>query len=401
MDDRLQARREARHALWPTRQEWTCLLKATAESARDFISERIGKPLTHKGITGDVTHFVVEPFIPHSDEYYVSITSEREANIIRFCAAGGIEIEEHWDRIRSVSLTIDDDIDNTDLSPLVVDIASTEPALAERPEQIMDFVRALYKVFVDLDFTMLEINPFTFEEIQVNANGDEEGTGAGPYNVAATTVALLDMRAELDTTAGFRNTQKWEDVEFPLPFGRSLYPEEQTVHEIDEKTGASLKLTVLNPKGRVWAMVAGGGASVIYADTVADLGFGAELGNYGEYSGNPSEDDTYKYASVIIDLCTRNPSATEKRALLIGGGIANFTDVALTFRGIIRALKETQQKLRDANVKIFVRRGGPNYMAGLAMMRQVAGELGVPIEVYGPETSMTKIVPMAIEYVRS
>jgi hypothetical protein len=30
-------------------------------------------------------------------------------------------------------------------------------------------------------------------------------------------------------------------------------------------------------------MVAGGGASVIYADTVADLGLGSELGNYGEY----------------------------------------------------------------------------------------------------------------------
>nr|DAD39364.1 TPA_asm: hypothetical protein HUJ06_013687 [Nelumbo nucifera] len=30
----------------------------------------------------------------------------------------------------------------------------------------------------------------------------------------------------------------------------------------------SLKFTVLNPKGRIWTMVAGGGASVIYADIV-------------------------------------------------------------------------------------------------------------------------------------
>ncbi len=30
---------------------------------------------------------------------------------------------------------------------------------------------------------------------------------------------------------------------------------------------------MLNPKGRVWLMVAGGGASVIYTDTVADLGY--------------------------------------------------------------------------------------------------------------------------------
>ncbi|KAM1066171.1 hypothetical protein ACFX14_021539 [Malus domestica] len=36
-------------------------------------------------------------------------------------------------------------------------------------------------------------------------------------------------------------------------------------------TSASLKFTVLNPKGRIWTMVAGGGASVIYADTVSGL----------------------------------------------------------------------------------------------------------------------------------
>lgn len=30
------------------------------------------------------------------------------------------------------------------------------------------------------------------------------------------------------------------------------------------------------------------GASVIYADTVADLGYADELGNYAEYSGAPN-----------------------------------------------------------------------------------------------------------------
>ena len=34
--------------------------------------------------------------------------------------------------------------------------------------------------------------------------------------------------------------------------------------ELDAKSGASLKLTILNKKGRIWTMVAGGGASVIY-----------------------------------------------------------------------------------------------------------------------------------------
>ena len=41
----------------------------------------------------------------------------------------------------------------------------------------------------------------------------------------------------------------------------------------------------------VWTMVAGGGASVVYSDTVADYGWGGELANYGEYSGAPSTEE--------------------------------------------------------------------------------------------------------------
>ena len=43
--------------------------------------------------------------------------------------------------------------------------------------------------------------------------------------------------------------------------------------------------------------------------------------------------------STILQCATANPDGG-KRALVIGGGIANFTDVAATFNGIIRALKE-------------------------------------------------------------
>jgi len=156
-----------------------------------------------------------------------------------------------------------------------------------------------------------------------------------------------------------------------------------------------LKLTVLNPKGRVWTIVAGGGASVVYTDTVFDLGFKDELANYGEYSGNPSTDETYQYAKTIIDLMTREKDPRGK-ILLIGGGIANFTDVAKTFTGIIKALKEYRQKLIDNKIKIYVRRGGPNYQEGLKNMKKLGKTLGVPIEVFGPEAHMTSIVPMGL-----
>jgi len=142
-------------------------------------------------------------------------------------------------------------------------------------------------------------------------------------------------------------------------------------------------------------MVAGGGASVIYSDTVVDLGFGKELANYGEYSGNPSTDETYEYAKTVLDLMCRQ-KLPDGKVLIIGGGIANFTDVALTFTGIIKAIGEYAPKLIDNQVSIYVRRGGPNYQTGLDNMKALGRSLGVPIHVYGPELHMTRIVKMAL-----
>lgn len=52
-------------------------------------------------------------------------------------------------------------------------------------------------------------------------------------------------------------------------------------------------------------------------------------------------------------------------------------------------------------MKIFVRRAGPNYQTGLKLMRELGKELSIPIEVFGPEVTMTSIVPHAVEYIKS
>ncbi|VDO03025.1 unnamed protein product [Rodentolepis nana] len=82
--------------------------------------------------------------------------------------------------------------------------------------------------------------------------------------------------------------------------------------------------------------------------------------------------------------------------MLIGGGIANFTNVAATFRGIIRAITDYQDALRAHAVKIYVRRGGPNYQEGLHAMQELGQSLHLPIFVFGPETHMTAVVAMAL-----
>ncbi|XP_048233328.1 ATP-citrate synthase alpha chain protein 1 isoform X1 [Ricinus communis] len=371
-----------------------------------FVKERLGKEVEMGGCKGPITTFIVEPFIPHNEEFYLNMVSERLGCSISFSECGGIEIEENWDKVKTIFVPTGASFTSEVCAPLV----ATLPL--EIKGELEQFIKVVFALFQDLDFTFLEMNPFTLVD-------------GKPYP--------LDMRGELDDTATFKNFKKWGDIEFPMPFGRVMSPTESFIHGLDEKTSASLKFTVLNPKGRIWTMVAGGGASVIYADTVwfclfgyrismemdpslsffifpnirclmflscphqvGDLGYASELGNYAEYSGAPNEEEVLQYARVVIDYATSNPDG-RKRALVIGGGIANFTDVAATFNGIIRALREKESKLKAARMQIFVRRGGPNYQRGLAKMRILGEEIGIPIEVYGPEATMTGICKQAID----
>merc|ERR1712055_1107897 len=96
-----------------------------------------------------------------------------------------------------------------------------------------------------------------------------------------------------------------------------------------------------------------------------------------------------------LSLMTRQRHPDGK-VLIIGGGIANFTNVAATFKGIKQALEEFQSSIREHGIKIFVRRAGPNYQEGLRVMREVGQNLGIPLFVFGPETHMTAIVGMAL-----
>ena len=348
------------------------LLNTDWKDAEKWIKERMNKPVTVGTVTGILDHFIVEPFIPHNenDEYYLAILSQRDGDQILFHHEGGINVGDIDAKAVRMAIPIG-------TYPTAADIEKQllGNVPKERKGLIAGFIEGMFKFYADLNYTYLEINPFV---------------------ITGNRIIPLDLAAKLDDTAEFVSGKKWGSIKFPSPFGRMLTKEEAYIQDLDSKTGASLKLTVLNPEGRVWTMVAGGGASVIYADTITDLGFMSEMANYGEYSGDPNEEFTYLYAKTILDLMTRKKNPKGK-FLLIGGGIANFTDVANTFKGIVRALQEYKDRLRENKVKIYVRRGGPNYKEGLRVMRELGEQLGVPIEVYGPETHMTKIVSMALK----
>jgi len=348
------------------------LLNAHFKAVKEWVLERMGKPMTLGKVTGVLTHFVIEPFLPQRVEYYVAIKSDRTGETVYFSPTGGMDIEENWDKVVSIHLPVGASIEDVDVAgKLPSSLSSQERSL------FVIFIRGLYRFYSDLCFTFLEFNPLA---------------------VIGNKVVPLDTKARLDDTASFECGKKWCGVTFPPPFGREPSPEEIYIKELDSGTGASLKLTILNPKGRVWTMNAGGGASVVYTDTICDLGYAHELANYGEYSGNPSTEFTYKYAKTILDLFTREKDPQGRpKILIVGGGIANFTDVASTLTGVVQALTEYRDKLKAVNARIYLRRGGPNWQEGLRRMRDLGKTLGVPIEVHGPEMHMTRIVSKALE----
>jgi len=354
------------------------LLDANCDEMKNFCYSNLDRVCEIGNVRGALKRLLVEPFIPHEKEYYVSITTERNSDVIHFSFEGGIFVEENWDKVVHIPIPIGMDIKSLDLQAKL-------PELGELQEVIIPFIKGLYQVFIDQDFTFLEINPFA---ITIDKK-----------------VVPLDVKARLDDTAAFLHTNTWGNpenpIEFPAAFGQTMSPEERKILELDEKTGASLKLTILNREGRIWTMVAGGGASVIYTDTIADLGLENELANYGEYSGNPSQEHTKIYAQTLIDLITEYPDPKgREKYLIIGGGIANFTDVKATFGGIVSAIKSSVEKLKKANVKILVRRGGPNEKQGLELMRQVGEETGIPIDIFDRKSSMTRPVARMVEKMR-
>ncbi len=352
----------------------------TLKEAAAWIDEKISKTTTLlTGQHGTLTHFIVEPFTPHAQEqeYYISATTVGEDDVLYMSAEGGMEVEEGWDeKVNEVAIPInmnDADMEHAVRANVPSDIRSSDK------EAFTSFAIQFFKFYRDLNFAYLEINPIVMLE---NNN-----------------MAILDLVARLDDTAGFMMVDEWGEIEYPTAFGmEDQSPEERAIAEADSKSGASLKLTILNPLGRIWTMVAGGGASVVYADTIADLtGDVSQLANYGEYSGGPTTGETKFYADTLIDLMTRTPDAQGRdKILIIGGAIANFTDVAKTFTGIIQSFEQNIEKMREHNIQIYVRRGGPNYEKGLKDIKEAADRLGLYIEVYGPETHVTDIVRMAL-----
>lgn len=291
------------------------------------------------------SQFLVEPTIKHTSEseHYLSLERVRSGWQISYSDKGGIEVESNWEQV------------TTSLYP--------NPSL---PSAITQFIESIIPVLETNHLVFLEMNPILMR-------GDQ--------------ALPLDMACEADS-AGTPLSSIPE---------RTLSDSERAVATLDASTPASLKFKLINPEGRIWMLLSGGGASLVLADEVADQGMGQELANYGEYSGAPTDDDVYSYTKIILTELLSHKSSAPK-AIVIAGGVANFTDVAKTFKGLIKALDEQQSSLFKSKVKVFVRRGGPNEAKGLQMMEKFLTRSKLFGSVHGHADPLTLVVREVKEY---
>ncbi len=329
----------------------------TFNISKENIKEEIVR-LAEKGFSS----FILEEFVEHEGfgENYLAIERVREGKRVYYSTVGGIDIEEHKDKIETAIIS--------DYSQFE-DISKTLGITVETFESLL-------QAFDNYYFSFLEINPL------VSMNGK---------------FYFLDTAVEVDSTAEFFVNGAWSKSDFREGGRAQKTPEEVAIEELKETTPAALSFQLLNPDGSLFVLLSGGGASLVTADEIYQKGKGNELANYGEYSGSPSEEETYLYVQQILRTLLR--SKAPKKAIIVSGGVANFTDVRITFKGIIRAMEEVSDDLKQQNTKVFVRRGGPHQDEGLSMMREFLEKHDLLGEIHGPELVLTDIVQPAIEWI--
>jgi ATP-citrate lyase beta-subunit len=328
-------------------------LTAAQAAAKEMLGRQIGS------IT--VSQVIVSEMVPHKEEYYAAVKSTREGADILLASCGGIEVESNWDRVKKLAVVVGDTPSPDALEKLAKDAGFSK----ELAKKVVDFAGKLFACFDNEDAQYLEVNPVVVRE----SDGQ---------------VVALDAVTLLDADARFRH-HDW-NFPFAAEFGRAYTKNEMEVMGVDSKIKGSVKFIEI-PGGNTAMLPAGGGASVYYSDAV--VARGGKLANYAEYSGDPPD----WAVEVLTEKVCSLPGI---KNVIVGGAIANFTDVKKTFGGIIAGFRKAKAQGRLNGVKIWVRRGGPREKEGLEAMRALRDE-GFDIHVFDRHTPLTDIVDMALQ----
>jgi ATP-citrate lyase beta-subunit len=327
-------------------------LKGAEAATKEMIGRQVGS------IT--VSQVIVSEMIPHKEEYYCAVKSTRAGTDILVANCGGIEVESNWDRVKRLAVEVGQQPSADVIEKLAKDAGFTGPLL----KKMADFAGKMFTCFDSEDAQYLEVNPVVLRE------QDSE-------------LIALDAVTLLDGDAKFRHPD-W-NFAFAAEFGRAYSEHEMEVMAVDSKIKGSVKFIEI-PGGDTAMLPAGGGASIYYSDAV--VARGGKLANYAEYSGDPPD----WAVEVLTDKVCSLPGI---KNIIVGGAIANFTDVKKTFGGIINGFRKAKSEGKLKGVKIWVRRGGPREKEGLDAMRALKDE-GFDINVFDRNTPLTDIVDKAL-----
>lgn len=293
-----------------------------------------------------VKKVLIEAGLAIKSELYLSLMVDRETACVLIMAsvAGGMNIEE-------VAEETPEKIIKVYVDPLAgisgyhcgeVAYGLELPPAAIKPFKAL--LSALYKLFVDYDCSMVEINPLVVDE------NDQ--------------IFALDAKVTFDSNALFRHKDiilyRDFDEEDPLDVEASKY-----------------NLNYINMDGSVGNMVNGAGLAMAVMDTIKFAG--AEPANFLDVGGGATAEMIENGFRIIL-------SDNKVKALLINifGGILRCDVLA---QGVVAAAKNVQIK-----VPIVVRMEGTNVEEGRRILAESGLNLSTAVDLKDAGEQVAKLV---------
>ncbi len=308
-------------------------LAKTADEAFEHASNILGMEI--KGLT--VNKVLVTPATPPEEEYYFSFLLDR-SNRQYLCIAsveGGVEIEEvaktNPDAVKKIPIDPGTGVDAEKARAIATEAAFPEPVF----EQAVEMIQSLWKVFVDEDATLVEVNPLA--------------------RLAGDKLEALDGKVSLDENAS--EVRHPDHAEF----------EDKAAADPLEAKAKALGLNYVKLDGAVGIIGNGAGLVMSTLDVVAYAGEnhgGVKPANFLDIGGGANAEVMANGLDVIL-----HDPQVKSVFVNVFGGITACDEVA---NGIVGALKILGA---EATKPLVVRLDGNNVELG----RQILAEANHPL----------------------
>ena len=291
------------------------------EEAVQFVQQMLGKTLVTKQ-TGEagkqVNRIYVEDGAAIASEFYLALLVDRETSKVSFIVSteGGMDIEEVAEETPEKILTFSVD-PATGIQPYHGRKAGKALGLSgNAAKQMNKLVGQLYKMFVEKDASLLEINPLILTEA-----GD---------------IVCLDAKMNFDSNALYRHPELME-------------LRDETEEDPKELAASKHDLNYIALDGEIGCMVNGAGLAMATMDIIKL--YGSEPANFLDVGGGATKEKVTEAFKII----TSDPKV---KGILVNifGGIMRCDVIA---EGVIAAVKEV-----GLQVPLVVRLEGTNVELG-------------------------------------